>query len=81
MSTLEALDSEQSQRPTKRRKLQLACTQCRDRKTRCDGTRPVCSTCNRRGKAAACIYEQDELPTLQCEDPSPPLKNVSDVVV
>lgn len=58
-------DSDSSQRPNTRRKLQIACTQCRDRKTRCDGARPVCSTCDRRGKAAACTYEQDELPTLQ----------------
>jgi hypothetical protein len=41
----------------------------------------VCSTCDRRGKAAACAYEQDEIPTLQCEDPSPPIAIVPDVAV
>lgn len=72
MNTRESTGSNLNQPPTKRRKLQIACTQCRDRKTRCDGARPVCSTCDRRGKAAACVYEQDEIPTLQYgELPSP----------
>lgn len=65
MVTYESAETCLNPRSSKRRKLQIACTQCRDRKTRCDGARPVCSTCDRRGKASACAYEQDELPTLQ----------------
>jgi hypothetical protein len=72
MDAHEPPESDPNQRSAKRRKLQIACTQCRDRKTRCDGARPVCSTCDRRGKAAACAYEQDELPTLQYGDELPP---------
>jgi hypothetical protein len=65
METYEPQDSDPKQRPLKRRKIQLACTQCRERKVRCDGLRPVCGTCGRRGQAAACVYGHDELPTLQ----------------
>ncbi|KAL1953765.1 hypothetical protein VTO42DRAFT_2296 [Malbranchea cinnamomea] len=43
--------------PSKRRKIQLACQRCRDRKTRCDGGRPACGSCERRGLAAECVYD------------------------
>jgi hypothetical protein len=65
MNTHELSESDSNQRSTKRRKIQLACTQCRERKVRCDGERPVCGTCGRRGKADACVYGHDEIPTLQ----------------
>jgi hypothetical protein len=60
-----AVETEPGPRSTKRRKVQVACLQCRDRKTRCDGVHPVCGTCQRRGKAGVCSYDQDGLPTLQ----------------
>ncbi|KAH6715862.1 fungal-specific transcription factor domain-containing protein [Leptodontidium sp. MPI-SDFR-AT-0119] len=41
----------------KRRKIQLACNKCRNRKTRCDGHRPACIACLERGLAADCTYE------------------------
>ncbi|WAO84520.1 Fungal-trans domain-containing protein [Fusarium falciforme] len=41
----------------RRRRIQTACKSCQDRKTRCDGSRPACSACHRRGVAAECIYE------------------------
>ncbi|KAK7421745.1 hypothetical protein QQZ08_009833 [Neonectria magnoliae] len=35
----------------------LACRECRDRKIRCDGGRPVCDSCCRRGLSAGqCVY-------------------------
>ncbi|KAK5218983.1 hypothetical protein LTR72_008165 [Exophiala xenobiotica] len=34
--------------PRKRRKIALACNQCRARKTRCDGVKPVCGECSQR---------------------------------
>ncbi|KAL2871215.1 Zn(II)2Cys6 transcription factor domain-containing protein [Aspergillus lucknowensis] len=34
---------------SKRRRVPLACRSCRERKVRCDGKRPNCSTCQRRG--------------------------------
>lgn len=36
-------------RGTKRRKTLMACEYCRTRKTKCDGRRPVCGACAKRG--------------------------------
>ncbi|KAL2847130.1 hypothetical protein BJX68DRAFT_240252 [Aspergillus pseudodeflectus] len=38
-----------------RRKISLACTNCRSKKIRCDGTSPFCSECIRSG--SRCLYE------------------------
>jgi hypothetical protein len=49
--------SGKEQRPTKRRKIRLACQECRDKKTRCDGNRPVCNACVRKKLGSdCCIY-------------------------
>ncbi|OAG07134.1 uncharacterized protein CC84DRAFT_1117246 [Paraphaeosphaeria sporulosa] len=40
---------ESSGRPAKRHRIPVACTWCRQRKSRCDGTRPKCSTCRDHG--------------------------------
>ena len=46
-----------SERYAKRLKVKLACQECRDRKTRCDGSRPICDSCVRRKRPAhCCIY-------------------------
>ncbi|OAP63435.1 hypothetical protein AYL99_02662 [Fonsecaea erecta] len=42
--------------PSKRRRVALACTVCRGRKSRCDGTRPKCSLCVELG--FECVYQQ-----------------------
>ncbi|CAG9981191.1 unnamed protein product [Clonostachys byssicola] len=42
--------------PNKRRRVALACSNCRHRKTRCDGSRPKCSLCSELG--CECLYEQ-----------------------
>ncbi|KAL2393537.1 Transcription factor FBD3 [Exophiala dermatitidis] len=42
--------------PNKRRRIALACSNCRHRKSRCDGGRPVCSQCRELG--SECHYEQ-----------------------
>ncbi|PVH74426.1 hypothetical protein DL98DRAFT_429464 [Cadophora sp. DSE1049] len=47
----------------KRRKIQLACNKCRNRKTRCDGHRPACIACLERGLAAECSYEHNTHPS------------------
>ncbi|KAK4184194.1 fungal-specific transcription factor domain-containing protein [Podospora australis] len=40
-----------------RKKVELACVPCRERKARCDGERPICSTCQRRSlPARCCVY-------------------------
>lgn len=52
----------QGQEPTtpppsyKRRRIALACTSCRNRKSRCNGARPSCSLCVELG--FECIYQQ-----------------------
>lgn len=40
----------------KRRRTILACSACRARKTRCDGSRPTCSSCENQGYQ--CLYAQ-----------------------
>lgn len=47
--------------PYKRRKTLLACNQCRDRKTRCSGDRPLCRSCQERH--LQCQYEQASIRT------------------
>ncbi|CAG9955384.1 unnamed protein product [Clonostachys rosea f. rosea IK726] len=42
--------------PNKSRRVALACSNCRHRKTRCDGSRPKCSLCSELG--CECLYEQ-----------------------
>ncbi|KAH6986635.1 hypothetical protein EDB80DRAFT_542587, partial [Ilyonectria destructans] len=40
-----------------RRKISLACEECRARKVRCDGVRPQCSACRRRPRSGRpCMY-------------------------
>ncbi|KAL3485886.1 hypothetical protein BJX62DRAFT_242540 [Aspergillus germanicus] len=41
--------------PRQRMRAAIACVRCRDRKTRCDGGRPVCGYCART--SSACQYE------------------------
>lgn len=41
----------------RRRKIPLACEPCRERKSRCDGAKPICSTCQRRSLPLHhCVY-------------------------
>lgn len=39
----------QGRPPSKRRRISAACLTCRRRKTRCDGEKPLCSTCTKNG--------------------------------
>jgi hypothetical protein len=46
-----------SQPNLKRLKVKLACQECRDRKIRCDGGRPVCHPCSRKQLGSdRCVY-------------------------
>lgn len=46
-----------SSRPTKRKRVALACDNCRERKIKCDGSKPICSPCNKRGEPPGqCVY-------------------------
>ncbi|KAL4920044.1 fungal-specific transcription factor domain-containing protein [Aspergillus aurantiobrunneus] len=49
------LDEAQTSRP-KRRKIAVACDECRGRKVRCDGVQPVCGQCAKRTGNARCKY-------------------------
>lgn len=43
-----------------RRKIALACEPCREKKVRCDGTKPICGPCTRRSyKIDQCVYKID----------------------
>ncbi|KAK3322722.1 fungal-specific transcription factor domain-containing protein [Apodospora peruviana] len=41
----------------RRRKARLACNPCRQRKTGCDGHKPVCSACSQRGWEDKCSWQ------------------------
>ncbi|PVI02836.1 hypothetical protein DM02DRAFT_640994 [Periconia macrospinosa] len=44
-------------RPSKRKRIALACSACRTRKIRCDGSKPLCRPCQKRGESpGACLY-------------------------
>ncbi|KAM5357007.1 hypothetical protein ACJZ2D_016710 [Fusarium nematophilum] len=50
----------------KRRRTSLACNSCRSRKSRCNGERPVCSTCSDMG--FQCVYRRPAAaPKLQAQ--------------
>ncbi|KAH0550931.1 hypothetical protein GP486_007703, partial [Trichoglossum hirsutum] len=51
-----------NERPHKRRKVALACDGCRERKTRCDGERPICGSCKRRSRQPGqCVYKTETM--------------------
>ncbi|KAH8726755.1 fungal-specific transcription factor domain-containing protein [Phaeosphaeriaceae sp. PMI808] len=49
---------EATARPAKRNRITVACASCRQRKSRCDGSRPKCSTCAHQG--TSCEYSSSE---------------------
>ncbi|KAF5613348.1 acu-15-like transcription activator [Fusarium sp. NRRL 25303] len=52
----------------RRRKVTLACDPCRERKSRCDGIKPMCSTCRRRALGIEqCVYRAGNART-ECSD-------------
>ena len=57
-SQLDVEDHDQTTPPPsyKRRRIALACTSCRNRKSRCNGARPSCSLCVELG--FECVYQQ-----------------------
>ncbi|KAF9892311.1 hypothetical protein FE257_002088 [Aspergillus nanangensis] len=55
--SIENVQSPANERSPKRRRVALACACCRERKVRCDGVKPVCGACERRGNTAEqCEY-------------------------
>ncbi|AEO59770.1 hypothetical protein MYCTH_2308290 [Thermothelomyces thermophilus ATCC 42464] len=52
----------------RRRKIPLACEPCRERKSRCDGAKPICSTCQRRSLSLHhCVYTLENARTASNE--------------
>ncbi|VUC22993.1 unnamed protein product [Clonostachys rosea] len=51
-------DYSESLPPRKRRRTALACEECRDRKRKCDGVKPICGACKNRS-TAQCIWKQE----------------------
>ncbi|KAJ9137102.1 Fungal specific transcription factor domain containing protein [Pleurostoma richardsiae] len=53
----------------RRRKITLACEPCRERKSRCDGRKPICSTCEHRSLGLEqCIYKAGNARTACSDD-------------
>ncbi|RSL86269.1 hypothetical protein CEP51_002916 [Fusarium floridanum] len=53
----------------RRRKVTLACEPCRERKARCDGVKPLCSTCRRRSLGIEqCVYKVGNARTACSDD-------------
>ena len=50
----------------KRRKINLACEQCRFRKARCDGEKPICGNCTRRKEQ--CVYKVTKVQSDTAQD-------------
>ncbi|KAG7404789.1 Transcriptional activator protein acu-15 [Fusarium oxysporum f. sp. rapae] len=57
MDIPQAQEEEAVARPAKRKRVALACDTCRERKIKCDGSKPVCNPCSKRGEPATrCVY-------------------------
>lgn len=51
-------------RLSKRRRIALACIDCRRRKLKCDHIFPACTRYQKRGHAASCTYDPDVVETI-----------------
>lgn len=49
---------------SKRRRIALACLDCRRRKLKCDRVFPACSRCQKGGHAETCTYDPDAIDTV-----------------
>ncbi|KAF2650038.1 hypothetical protein K491DRAFT_609614 [Lophiostoma macrostomum CBS 122681] len=49
-------DSAEAGAPQKRRRITLACEECRERKRKCDGVKPTCGACKSR-PTAQCVWK------------------------
>jgi hypothetical protein len=50
----------QKPKQPRRHKIPLACGPCRERKSRCDGEKPICAACARRRlPIQRCVYRAD----------------------
>jgi len=56
LSTADAISRGGPKKKTPRTRASLACHECRYRKVKCDGGKPVCGTCQARGRRYTCSY-------------------------
>ncbi|KAH6987135.1 fungal-specific transcription factor domain-containing protein [Ilyonectria destructans] len=75
----DAASPEDNYRPAKRKRIALACHSCRERKVRCDGSKPLCGPCGKRGEdpsncsytvlanSAKRVSEQEYIESLQSQ--------------
>jgi hypothetical protein len=57
MADVQVFGTSQAERPRKRRRRTMACTQCRSRKLRCDREYPTCGRCLKSKTPTKCTYE------------------------
>ncbi|KAI1344808.1 fungal-specific transcription factor domain-containing protein [Xylariaceae sp. FL0016] len=57
----QSMGTSEERRPSKRRRIAIACGACRSKKSRCDGQRPKCSSC--QAQNIDCVYAQTPLPS------------------
>ncbi|KAM0469872.1 hypothetical protein ACHAPX_010257 [Trichoderma viride] len=60
MSPRSTAESPQPEGARKRRRTPLACDECRDRKRKCDGVKPVCGACRRRS-ITICVWNEERV--------------------
>ena len=58
--------------PSKRRRIALACQDCRRRKLSCDRAYPACGRCLKGGHAATCTYHPDAIEAMSNGEGSAP---------
>ena len=56
--------SPEAAQASKRRRIALACLDCRRRKLKCDRLFPACTRCQKSGHASSCIYDPDAVESI-----------------
>ncbi|GAD91859.1 hypothetical protein NECHADRAFT_77081 [Paecilomyces variotii No. 5] len=60
MITASPQESPEPEGNRKRRRTVLACNECREKKRKCDGIKPVCGACERRG-ISNCVWDEERI--------------------
>ncbi|KAL1851241.1 hypothetical protein Plec18170_006566 [Paecilomyces lecythidis] len=60
MTTASPQESPEPEGNRKRRRTVLACNECREKKRKCDGLKPVCGACERRG-ISNCVWDEERI--------------------
>ncbi|KAJ5097484.1 hypothetical protein N7456_008205 [Penicillium angulare] len=60
MTPTASRESPELEGPPKRRRTILACNECREKKRKCDGVKPICSACKRRD-FSECVWDEERI--------------------